>query len=68
MKKKVPQHEVVVRVDWIVYALVALVMILSCTAIFHPVGIELVGTLCALVTSIIGGWFVFMRGGKSEDE
>lgn len=64
------QRCVVVRVDIVVYALVALIIVLALASVVWPGRVELalVGSMGTLVAGVLGGWLTFMRLSRTGDE
>jgi len=60
----------VVRVDLVVYALVALIVVLALASVCWPGRVELalVGSMGTLVAGVLGGWLTFMRLSRQPDD
>ncbi len=57
------QRRIVVRVDVVIYVLVAVVSILAVSSAIMPGQVELalIGTLTSTLIAVLGGWLTFMR-------
>lgn len=53
----------VIRIDWVVYAVVIVVCVLALAALYPGATIDhaLVGTLVTFATGVIGGLFAYLR-------
>lgn len=57
------QRCVVIRVDVVVYVLLAVIAVLAFASVVWPERVELtlVGSLGTLMAGLVGGWLTFMR-------
>ena len=57
------QRCVVIRVDLVVYVLLAVIAVLAIASVVWPERVELtlVGSLGTLMAGLVGGWLTFMR-------